>query len=276
MRGLCLPENLQSEQLAVAAAQPLETHVSVQLRHRIGTLEIDVDFKLTRPWTILFGPSGSGKTTILRAIAGLLRPDQGRIVVTTMPMREQPLTLLDTDAGVFLPAHQRRIRLAAQQPCLFPHMKVMENIWYGAPIALNRHSGPRAIDGGRTVLEDFELAHTSGNLPHRLSGGEAQRVNLARAVAATGSRLLLFDEPFTGMDARRRDRLLPLLQEKLAMRCTPVLSVTHDVAEAFQLGAEVIELADGRVIDQGPVETVLAGQQTELLRQLNGAARTPA
>jgi molybdate transport system ATP-binding protein len=271
-----LPENLQSEQLAVAAAQPLETHVSVQLRHRIGTLEIDVDFKLTRPWTILFGPSGSGKTTILRAIAGLLRPDQGRIVVTTMPMREQPLTLLDTDAGVFLPAHQRRIRLAAQQPCLFPHMKVMENIWYGAPIALNRHSGPRAIDGGRTVLEDFELAHTSGNLPHRLSGGEAQRVNLARAVAATGSRLLLFDEPFTGMDARRRDRLLPLLQERLAKRCTPVLSVTHDVAEAFQLGAEVIELADGRVIDQGPVETVLAGQQTELLRQLNGAARTPA
>ena len=276
MRGLCLPENLQSEQLAVAAAQPLETHVSVQLRHRIGTLEIDVDFKLTRPWTILFGPSGSGKTTILRAIAGLLRPDQGRIVVTTMPMREVPLTLVDMDAGVFLPAHQRRIRLAPQQPCLFPHMKVMENIWYGAPLALNRHSEPGGIDGMPGVLEDFELAHTSGSLPHRLSGGEAQRVNLARAVAATGSRLLLFDEPFTGMDARRRDRLLPLLQETLAKRCTPVLSVTHDVAEAFQLGAEVIELAEGRVIDHGPVEVVLAGQRAELLRQLNGAARSPA
>ena len=276
MRGPCLPENLQSEQLAAATAQPSETHVSVQLRHRIGTLEIDVDFKLTRPWTILFGPSGSGKTTILRAIAGLLRPDQGRIVVTTMPMRELPLTLVDTDAGVFVPAHQRHIRLAPQQPCLFPHMKVMENIWYGAPLALNRHSEPRAIDGGRDLLEDFELAHTSGSLPHRLSGGEAQRVNLARAVAATGSRLLLFDEPFTGMDARRRDRLLPLLQETLAQRCTPVLSVTHDVAEAFQLGAEVIELAEGRVIDHGPVEVVLAGQRAELLRQLNGAARSPA
>src|ERR1035441_4373805 len=108
------------------------------------------------------------------------------------------------------------------------------------------------------VLEDFELAHTSSSLPHRLSGGEAQRVNMARAVAATGSRLLLFDEPFTGMDARRRDRLLPLLQETLEKRCTPVLSVTHDVAEAFQLGAEVIELAEGRVIDHGPVEVVLA------------------
>ena len=275
MRGPCLPENLQSEQLSAAAAQPVETHVSVQLRHRFGTLEIDVDFKLTRPWTILFGPSGSGKTTILRAIAGLLRPDQGRIVVTTMPMREVPLTLVDMD-GVFLPAHQRRIRLAPQQPCLFPHMKVMENIWYGAPLSLNRHSEPGGIDGMPGVLEDFELAHTSGSLPHRLSGGEAQRVNLARAVAATGSRLLLFDEPFTGMDARRRDRLLPLLQEQLAQRCTPVLSVTHDVAEAFQLRAEVIELADGRVIDQGPVEVVLAGQRAELLRQLNGAARSPA
>jgi molybdate transport system ATP-binding protein len=78
------------------------------------------------------------------------------------------------------------------------------------------------------------------------------------------------------MDARRRDRLLPLLQETLAKRCTPVLSVTHDVAEAFQLGAEVIELAEGRVIDHGPVEVVLAEQRAELLRQLNGAARSPA
>jgi len=95
----------------------VETHVSVQLRHRIGTLEIDVDFKLTMPWTILFGPSGSGKTTILRAIAGLLRPDQGRIVVSTM--HEQPLTLVDTDAGVFVPAHQRRIRLAHSSRACF-------------------------------------------------------------------------------------------------------------------------------------------------------------
>src|ERR1035441_702612 len=126
MRGPCLPENLQSEQLAAAAVQPMETHVSVQLRHRIGTLEIDADFKLTRPWTILFGPSGSGKTTILRAIAGLLRPDQGRIVVTTMPTRELPLTLMDTDAGGVVPAHQRHSRLAPQQTCLFPHMKVID------------------------------------------------------------------------------------------------------------------------------------------------------
>jgi len=255
-------------QLATVAAQPVETYVSVQLRHRIGTLEIDVDFKLTRPWTILFGPSGSGKTTILRAIAGLLRPDQGRIVITTTSTRERPLTLVDTSARVFLPAHRRRIRFAAQQPCLFPHMKVMENVRYGAPVTLNRDSEPRAIDDVREVLGDFELAHAADSLPQRLSGGEAQRVNLARAVAATGSLLLLFDEPFSGMDARRRDRLLPLLQEKLAQRCTPVFSVTHDVAEAFQLGAEVIRIADGKIVEQGPVEVVLAEERERLLSQL--------
>jgi len=267
-----LPENLQSEQLVAAAAPSLDTHFSVRARHRIGALTIDADFRLAKPWTILFGPSGSGKTTILRVIAGLLRPDEGLIVATTMPgtQQEQSITLLDTNLGIFVSAHKRRIRLAAQQPCLFPHMKVVENVRYGAPFALNRYeSGPDA-------LEDFGLAHTSGSLPHRLSGGEAQRVNLARAVAATGSRLLLLDEPFTGMDAARRDQLLPLLQDQLAKRSTPVLSVTHDVAEAFQLGAEVIKLADGRVVDQGPVEAVLAEERAELLRQLNGTPRSPA
>src|ERR1019366_7747597 len=100
MRGLCLPEDLQSEQLAAAAGQPVATQVSVQLRHRLGSLGVDVGFKLTRPWTILFWPSGSGKTTILRTIAGLLRPDQGRFVVTTMQTRKLPLRGIDTDAGV--------------------------------------------------------------------------------------------------------------------------------------------------------------------------------
>src|ERR1035437_9372821 len=203
MRGPCLPETLQSEQPVAAAAQSLETHFRVRFRHRIGALKIDADFRLTKPWTILFGPSGSGKTTILRVIAGLLRPDEGLIVATTMPgtQQEESITLLDTRRGVFLPAHKRRIRLAAQQPCLFPHMQVVENVRYGASIALDRY------ESGRDALEDFGLAHTSENLPYRLSGGEAQRVNLARAMAATGSRLLLFDEPFTGMDAARRDQL---------------------------------------------------------------------
>ena len=256
-----MPEYLQSHERKGAVQHSLETHLNVQLRHRIGALQVDVGFKLTQPWTILFGPSGSGKTTILRAIAGLLHPGEGQIVATTMPGAglEKSETLLDTQAGVFVSAHRRRIPLAAQQPNLFPHLKVIENICFGG-----------SMESSYDILRDFALAHTTGSFPRQLSGGEAQRVNLARAVAASGSRMLLFDEPFTGMDAARRDQLLPLLQSMLAKRTIPVLSVTHDVAEAFQLGAEVIKIADGKIVQQGPVEVVLAEERAQLLRQLNG------
>jgi molybdate transport system ATP-binding protein len=243
----------------------------VQIKHRIGALKIDVDFELTQPWTLLFGPSGSGKTTILRAIAGLLRPDRGRIVCTTATRTTsaQNVTLFDSASNVFLPAHERRIAMAAQQPNLFPHMTALENILYGA--RPNYSSLSDFAQTGKDALLDFGLMHVSGSLPRHLSGGEAQRVNLVRAMAANASRLLLLDEPFTGMDTGRRDQLLPLLREKLAKSCVPVLSVTHDVAEAFQLGAEVIKIAEGKVVKQGPVEVVLAEEREQLLRQLSGS-----
>jgi molybdate transport system ATP-binding protein len=244
----------------------------VQIQHTLGALKIDVEFDLTQPWTLLFGPSGSGKTTILRSIAGLLRPDRGRIVCTTIPGTTHPQaeTLLDTVGGGFVPAHQRRIALAAQQPRLFPHLTALENILYGTHSRRHNNSLSDFVQTGKDALIDFGLEHVSGRLPKQLSGGEAQRVNLARAMAAKGSLLLLFDEPFTGMDSGRRDQLLPLLRERLAKICVPVLSVTHDVAEAFQLGAEVIKIADGRVVQQGPVEVVLAEERERLLRQLSG------
>jgi molybdate transport system ATP-binding protein len=108
-----LPEDLVP---ASSELRTVATRVGVQITHGLGALKIDVDFELTRPWTVLFGPSGSGKTTILRAIAGLLRPDRGRIVYTTKPEAAlgQRVTLLDTARGVFVPAYKRRIPLAAQ------------------------------------------------------------------------------------------------------------------------------------------------------------------
>jgi molybdate transport system ATP-binding protein len=252
--------------------EPGTPRLDVELRHRIGTLTIDVKFSLLQPWTVLFGPSGSGKSTILRAIAGLVRPDSGRIVCTTA---SKTLMLLDTVKDIFVPAHQRAIPLAAQQPNLFPHLSVIENILYGTPMILTGDSLSDFTQTGKESLIDFGLTHVSGRLAQNISGGEAQRVNLARALASH-SRLLLFDEPFTGMDVDRRDQLLPLLQDKLAGRCVPVLSVTHDVAEAFQLNAEVIKIADGKVVAQGPVEVVLAEERKRLLEQLNGAAGSPA
>ncbi len=246
--------------------------LSVKMRHRIGALEVDVDFRLAKPWTILFGPSGSGKTTILRAIAGLLRPDEGRIVFTepSGTALKTSFILVDTHAGIFMPTHQRRIRMAAQQPNLFPHRSALGNLMYALPDT--RQWAEEAAD----FLSDFDLADKGDNLPKQLSGGEAQRLNLARALAAPHSRMLLLDEPFSGMDGSRRERILPYIRNKAAKDSVPVLSVTHDVAEAFQLGAEVIKLAEGHVVEQGPVEVVLAEERARLLRQLNPGAGSPS
>jgi molybdate transport system ATP-binding protein len=258
-----LAETSATTQAQAAQSTLAPAQLSVRMRHRIGALEVDVDFRLDKPWTILFGPSGSGKTTILRAIAGLLRPDEGSIVL--MEASGTALTLVDTPAGIFMPPHQRRIRMAAQQPNLFPHRSALGNLLYALPET--RHGE----DGAIGLLTDFDLADKGGNLPKQLSGGEAQRLNLARALAAPHSRMLLLDEPFSGMDGSRRERILPYIRDRAAKDFVPVLSVTHDVAEAFQLGAEVIKLAEGRVVEQGPVEVVLAEERARLLTQLNPA-----
>lgn len=231
------------------------------MQHRQGALAFDVSFHLAQPWTVLFGPSGSGKTTVLRTIAGLMRPDAGHIVLH----RATPSTLFDSATGAFVPAYQRSVRLAAQVAALFPNMTVRQNIAYGVPSS--------TVEVADEALERFHLTEQANSMPWKLSGGERQRVAVARAAASaisvgTGS-LLLLDEPFAGLHLPLRDALLDDLRGWLGAKNTPVLSVTHDVGEAFQLGAEVIKFSDGRVLEQGPVETVLAGERTRLMEQLS-------
>ena len=229
-------------------------YLTVALRHRIGSLHLDMQFELARPWTILFGPSGSGKTTILRAIAGLVTPESGRIAVRQASMTT---VLLDTAAHVDLPPHLRHTPLAPQSPSLFPHLTVQQNLEYGG-----------ALDP--TTNRVFGIGDLLSNRPAELSGGEAQRVSLARAAAAANPRLLLLDEPFTGLDLPLRSELVSHLLEWQRRSRVPILSVTHDVAEAFQLGAQVIRLAEGRILAQGPALEVLRGERERLLDQLNG------
>ena len=234
------------------------------MQHRQGALTFDAAFHLTEPWTVLFGPSGSGKTTILRAIAGLMRPTAGRIVLHSAATNT-PNTLFDSVTGTSLPAYRRGVRLAAQVAALFPNMTVRQNIAYGVPA--------KSTEIVEEALQRFRLTGLAESMPWKLSGGERQRVAVARAAASaitvTGNSLLLLDEPFAGLHLPLRDELLDDLRGWLAAKKTPVLSVTHDVGEAFQLDAEVIKFSDGRVLQQGPVETVLAEERTRLLEQLS-------
>jgi molybdate transport system ATP-binding protein len=260
--------------------KPLAPRHSVELRYRVGALHVDVNFALTERWTILFGPSGSGKTTILRAIAGLLRPDHARIVSTVCPGtdQERSFTLVDTGTGIFLPPHKRVVTLAPQRPSLFPHLTVLENMKYGMNLFVRDEVETEARDRGiANLLSSFQISHVAGKRPAELSGGEAQRVNLARAAATGGGRLLMLDEPFTGLDLSLRNDLIANLQSRQQRPYAgQVLSVTHDIAEAFQLNAEIIRISEGRIVAQGPAATVLAEERTRLLQQLNQPAETPA
>jgi molybdate transport system ATP-binding protein len=239
-----------------------DAKLAVQFNHCQGNLDLDVRFALEQPWTVLFGPSGSGKTTVLRSIAGFVRPATGRIVAFDKKV------MLDSAAKVYVRPHLRPVRSAAQGARLFPHMTVGANVVFGS----GWHSKPadtnQLVD---EVLALFGLRAMADRMPRDLSGGESQKAAVARAVvsAVTGGKtILLLDEPFSGLDLRVRDELLSRLKDWLAVWKMPVLSVTHDVAEAFQLGAEVIKLADGKVVEQGPVEVVLAEERRRLLGQL--------
>ncbi|PWT79861.1 MAG: ABC transporter [Acidobacteria bacterium] len=240
--------------------------LAVAIRHRVGAVSLDVKFCLTQPWTVLFGPSGSGKTTVLRAIAGFVRPDAGRIEFATE-------VFFDSSERVFVPPHRRAVRTAGQMARLFPHMTVMSNIAYGSGWNLKPDDVRGVVE---EVMVSFRLRNLGDRMPSDLSGGERQRASVARALVSaitfdgTGKPLLLLDEPLSGLDVATRDELVAELRQWTTRWNVPVLSVTHDLGEAFQLEAEVVKIADGRVARQGPVDEVLIEERLQLLKRLRG------
>ena len=239
--------------------------LEAKIEHSVGRLSLDAQFTLTKPWSVLFGPSGSGKTTLLRAIQGFVQPESGSIA-------HGDTVLFDSASKLTVPPHLRPIRSAAQSPRLFPHMTVRWNTVYG-------NGWPSHPDDGMEIAEQtltlFRIKHLAERIPADLSGGEKQRASVARAVVAaitSGSPnnkpLLLLDEPFSGLDTALRDELLPELRAWLERWHVPVLSVTHDIGEAFQLNAEVLKLAEGHITEQGPAATVLAPERARLLTSL--------
>jgi ABC-type Fe3+/spermidine/putrescine transport system ATPase subunit len=224
-----------------------------RLRGNAGSLAIDVAFEIRKSWTALFGPSGAGKSTVLRALCGLALRSEQHVV-----MNDADLTRV--------PPHRRRIAMVSQDTALFPHMTALENVLFGLRVSEDLPRSERASEAHR-LLACFHAGDTASKYPRMLSGGEQQRVALARAIASS-PRVLLLDEAFTGLHTHLRTELVDEI--KLWQRDTgvPVISVTHDVAEALACADEVLRIADGRIVAQGKPQDVLADERATLLHHL--------
>lgn len=196
--------------------------------------------------TVLFGPSGCGKTTALRCLAGLERPDEGRI-------RFEGTTWFDAERRVFLTPQRRGIGYLFQEYALFPHLTVAGNIAYGLDRASRTEQRRRVAE----MLDLFQLGGLEHRYPHQVSGGEQQRIALAR-VLVRRPRLLLLDEPFSALDEPTREKLRPQLRRLLLEFGIPVILVTHARSEAMALADHLVVLNQGRICQQGPVEEVFS------------------
>jgi molybdate transport system ATP-binding protein len=201
-----------------------------ELRHRIGERTIALAFSSDAPLTALIGPSGAGKTTVLNCIAGLIRPDEGRIAVAGV-------VLFDSSAGVDLPPERRRAGYVFQDARLFPHLRVDANLRYGERLA---PAGQRWI-GHDEAVEFLGIAHLMGRWPATLSGGETRRVAIGRALLAA-PRFLLLDEPFASLDPERGETLMTLVERIRDELAIPILLVSHDRGEVARLAGRVVTL----------------------------------
>lgn len=218
--------------------------LSVELRHRLGDFHLDIAFTSNRHVTALFGPSGSGKSSIVAAVAGLLKPREGRVALDGEPLSESP--------SLFVPPERRRIAVVFQDARLFPHLSVEDNLLFGWRRA------PEKADA-QTIAHIIELLGLGPLLqrrPRGLSGGEKSRVALGRALLAS-PRMLLLDEPLASLDAARRDEILPYLERLARESKLPMLYVSHQVEEVARLADEVVVIENGRVKVQGSVFELL-------------------
>jgi molybdate transport system ATP-binding protein len=213
----------------------------IRLHHRLGDFELDARFSFgdVPGVTALFGPSGAGKSTIIGAIAGLIRPQMGMIVLGGE-------TLLDTEAGIFVPPHLRRVGVVFQDARLFPHMTVRSNLVYGWRRAREK-TGATEID---RVISLLGLQPMLERRPRTLSVGERSRVALGRALLMS-PRVLLLDEPLAALDAPRKAEILPYLERLARETKIPVLYVSHSLDEVAQLAQRMVILNEGKVAAEG-------------------------
>ena len=219
--------------------------LEVDVDHHLGRFALSARFRAESGLTALFGRSGAGKTSLINVIAGLLKPERGRVSV-------EGHVLLDTERRLFVPPHRRRIGYVFQEARLFPHFTVRQNLLYG------RWFTPRAErhEKFERIVDLLGLASLTDRRPAALSGGEKQRVAIGRALLAS-PRLLLMDEPLASLDTARKDEILPYIERLRDELRVPVVYVSHAVAEVARLATTIVLLSDGKVEAVGPVASIM-------------------
>lgn len=231
--------------------------LDIAVRHRLGDFSLDAAFASDGRLTALFGSSGSGKTSLVNVIGGLIRPQSGHVTVDGE-------VLVDTQAGIVLPKHRRRIGYVFQEARLFPHLSVRQNLLFGRWFAPKQASHSSDLD---SVLQLLGISHLLARRPGALSGGEKQRVAIGRALLAN-PRLLLMDEPLASLDEARKAEILPYIERLRDEAGIPIVYVSHSMAEVARLATTVALVEAGRITACGPT--------AEILSRLDLAARPGA
>ncbi len=214
----------------------------VDVEKTLGEFALYAAFEAAGGATALFGPSGAGKTSLINMIAGLLRPDRGRIVLDGE-------TLFDAAKRIDMPAWRRRIGCVFQEGRLFPHLSVRHNLDYGRWMG-GHDADPAAF---AHVVELLDIGALLDRRPGKLSGGERQRVAVGRALLMR-PRLLLLDEPLASLDEARKADILPYLERLRDEAEVPMIYVSHDAAEVKRIASRVVRLDGGKVTAAGGVE----------------------
>jgi len=218
----------------------------VEIEKKLGEFSLNALFASEGGATVLFGPSGAGKTSIINMIAGLLKPDRGRIVL-------EDEVLFDSAARIDVPAWRRRVGYVFQEGRLFPHMSVKRNLTYGRWMG----GHPDDPDAFAHAVELLDIGHLLDRRPGKLSGGERQRVAVGRALLMK-PRLLLLDEPLASLDAARKSDILPYLERLRDERSVPMIYVSHDAPEVKRIATRVVRLDGGQVTATGGAELLSA------------------
>lgn len=233
--------------------------LAVRIRKtRRGDFLLDVQMEVAPGITILFGPSGAGKSTLLDCIAGLANPETGRVAI-------DGTAVFDSAQHVNLAPRHRQIAYVFQSLALFPHMTVQANVAYGLPRTMQQTRNERVSE----ILKMFRVEQFRHRKPREISGGEQQRVALARSLV-TEPRILLLDEPLTGLDAELKGSIIDDLRAWNAAHKIPILYVTHSREEVDALGERVIALEHGKIVSEGTPQQVLDAPRRRRLAQAAG------